>query len=58
MIEAQGGDPRIVDEPDRLPLAKIEQPVPSPAYGVVARIDAEGVGYAAVQPWLRLVGGF
>jgi pyrimidine-nucleoside phosphorylase len=48
MIEAQGGDPRIVDEPDRLPRAKIEQPVPSPADGVVARIDAEGIGYAAL----------
>jgi len=48
MIEAQGGDPRVVDEPARLPLAKIEQPVPADADGVVTHIDAEGIGYAAI----------
>ncbi|HLW48852.1 MAG TPA: thymidine phosphorylase [bacterium] len=48
MIDAQGGDPRVVDEPDRLPLAEMEQPVAAPADGFVTHIDAEAVGYAAI----------
>jgi pyrimidine-nucleoside phosphorylase len=48
MIEAQGGDPRVVEDPGRLPLAKLEQAVAAPADGFVTHIDAEAIGYAAI----------
>ena len=48
MIEAQGGDPEVVEHPERLPRAKLEQPVPAPADGFVTAIDAEAIGYAAI----------
>jgi thymidine phosphorylase len=48
MIEAQGGDPEVVEHPERLPTAKLEQPVPAPADGFVTAIDAEEIGYAAI----------
>jgi pyrimidine-nucleoside phosphorylase len=48
MIEAQGGDPRVADDPERLPKAKTEQAVPAPAEGFVTHIDAEAIGYAAI----------
>ena len=48
MIEAQGGDPEVVDHPERLPQAKTERPVPAPADGFITAIDAEGIGYAAI----------
>jgi pyrimidine-nucleoside phosphorylase len=48
MIEAQGGDPRVVEDPQRLPGAKVEQAVAAPADGFVTHIDAEAIGYAAI----------
>jgi pyrimidine-nucleoside phosphorylase len=48
MIEAQGGDPRVVAEPTRLAVAPVEVMVPAPRDGVVARIDALAVGLASV----------
>jgi pyrimidine-nucleoside phosphorylase len=48
MIEAQGGDPEVVEHPERLPRAEMEQPVPAPADGFVTAIDAEAIGYAAI----------
>lgn len=48
MIEAQGGDPDVVEHPERLPRAKFEQPVPARADGFVTAIDAEAIGYAAI----------
>jgi len=48
MIEAQGGDPEVVEHPERLPRAKMERPVPAPADGFVTGIDAETIGYAAI----------
>lgn len=48
MIGAQGGDPRVVDDPGRLPQATVEQAVAAPADGVVTGIDAEAIGYAAI----------
>lgn len=47
-IEAQGGDPRVVDEPQRLLQPARTVSVPSPATGIVAAIDAELVGRAAM----------
>lgn len=48
MISAQGGDARVVDEPDRLPAARLRRDVPAPASGWVAAIDTEALGRAAV----------
>lgn len=48
MVEAQGGDPRAVDDPARLPAAPVRIPVASPASGVVTRIHAEALGFAAM----------
>ncbi len=47
-IEAQGGDARVVDEPERLARAERTVAVPSPATGIVAAVDAELVGRAAM----------
>ena len=48
MIEAQGGDPDVVERPQRLPRAALERPVPASADGFVTAIDAEAIGYAAI----------
>ncbi len=47
-VEAQGGDPRAVDDPARLPRAPIRLAVPAPAGGTVHRLDALAVGQACV----------
>ncbi len=48
IVDAQGGDARVVDDPDRLPRASRVVDVPAPATGVVEAIDAEAVGLAAM----------
>jgi pyrimidine-nucleoside phosphorylase/thymidine phosphorylase len=48
IVTAQGGDPRAVDEPGRLPQAATRLDVPSPASGVVEAIDAEALGLASM----------
>jgi len=48
IIEAQGGDPRVMDEPDRLPQPVVREMFAAPADGVVIGLDAELVGRAAV----------
>jgi len=49
LVEAQGGDPRVVDEPERLPSAAVRRDVPSPRSGAVSRLDARALGWAAVE---------
>jgi pyrimidine-nucleoside phosphorylase len=49
MVAAQGGDPTVARDPSRLPQAPIHLPVPAPAAGVVAAIDALAVGVAATR---------
>ncbi|MBV9279387.1 MAG: thymidine phosphorylase, partial [Chloroflexi bacterium] len=44
MVEWQGGDPRVVDDPGILPRARDVVPVPSPMGGYVRGIDARQVG--------------
>lgn len=46
-VEAQGGDPHVVDQPDLLPSAPVRLDVPAPAGGWLAAVDAERVGLAA-----------
>jgi pyrimidine-nucleoside phosphorylase/thymidine phosphorylase len=48
IVAAQGGDPRALRDPERLPRAPERYDVPAPAAGFVAEIDAEAVGLAAV----------
>ena len=48
MIEAQGGDPRVVADRSRLAIASDEIVIESPADGYVLRADALEIGRAAV----------
>ncbi len=48
MVEAQGGDPAVVQDPGRLARAPIIEAVPSPHDGVVEGVDAELLGNAAI----------
>ena len=48
-IVAQGGDLAYVDNPDRLPQARIVEALPAPRSGYVAGIDAMEVGLTAAQ---------
>ncbi|MDE2489236.1 MAG: thymidine phosphorylase [Elusimicrobia bacterium] len=48
MVKAQGGDPRVVDEPDRLPKARRARTVRALRDGWVTRLDARRVGHAGV----------
>lgn len=48
VIEEQGGDPRIVDDLTRLPIADVLQEVPSPRKGIVRSIRARSIGQAAM----------
>ena len=49
LIEAQGGDPRVCDEPSRLPQPKLLREVRAQRGGIVTVLDAEQVGLAAVE---------
>jgi pyrimidine-nucleoside phosphorylase len=49
MVEAQGGDPRVVDRPARLPRAAVVEPVTAEAAGVVSRVEPRAVGHAIVE---------
>src|SRR5262249_27872234 len=48
VVEAQGGDPRAIDDPGRLPAAKIRRDVPAPRAGVVRSLRARPVGQATM----------
>lgn len=48
MVEAQGGEPRVVDDPwSVLPAAPVTLPVVSGASGFLATVDAEAIGRAS-----------
>jgi pyrimidine-nucleoside phosphorylase len=48
MIQAQGGDPRVVDEPEQvLPSAPVRRPITAERAGTLAAVDAEGLGRAS-----------
>jgi len=48
IIEAQGGDPHVVDDVSRLPQVKQRHLVQAPRSGYLARMDAELIGRASV----------
>lgn len=47
-VAAQGGEPRVGDDPGLLPQAAYRLPVPAPRDGFIQRIDAEVVGLSAM----------
>jgi pyrimidine-nucleoside phosphorylase len=48
MISAQGGDPRVVDDPHGLlPRAPVVRPLVAPSRGYLAAVDAEALGRAS-----------
>lgn len=49
LVEAQGGDVRYVDEPDRLPVAPIIETVVAPKGGFLLGINAREVGETSVE---------
>ena len=49
MVEAQGGDARVVDEPGRLPQAKLKVPLVAAHAGFVQDVDAMDVALAALR---------
>lgn len=49
LVEAQGGDVRYVDDPDRLPTAKYITDVGAPRAGYLATVDAREVGETVVE---------
>ncbi|HEY8505839.1 MAG TPA: thymidine phosphorylase [Gemmataceae bacterium] len=53
IVERQGGDVRVIDDPARLPAAPNREPVRADRAGFVTGLDAEALGHAAV----RLGGG-
>ncbi len=48
MVHAHGGDVRAVDDPSRLPRAKVTLPIAATSSGVVEAIDALELGLASV----------
>jgi pyrimidine-nucleoside phosphorylase len=49
LVERQGGDPRVLDEPGRLPAAPVLAVLKAPASGWLAGLDARQIGLAAVE---------
>ena len=47
LVAAQGGDPRVADDPAALPASAIQAPLPSPSDGWVHGVDALGAALAA-----------
>ncbi|MBN2192188.1 MAG: thymidine phosphorylase [Polyangiaceae bacterium] len=48
MVAAHGGDPRVVEDPARLPRAPERVPVPAPVSGTVAAIDPRELALVAL----------
>ncbi|MES1165155.1 MAG: thymidine phosphorylase [Verrucomicrobiota bacterium] len=46
-VRLQGGDPRVIDDPRRLPVARHTRVIRAPRSGFVARVDAGLLGRAA-----------
>jgi pyrimidine-nucleoside phosphorylase len=48
MVEAQGGDPRVIDDPEgMLPAAPVRRPILSGRAGTLAAVEAEALGRAS-----------
>jgi pyrimidine-nucleoside phosphorylase/thymidine phosphorylase len=49
LVEAQGGDPRCIEDPSRLPRPKAVRELRADRSGYLVALDAEAVGLAAVE---------
>jgi pyrimidine-nucleoside phosphorylase len=49
MVEAQGGDGSVIEDPDRLPKAELVETILAPRGGYLAKVDALQVGLAALH---------
>jgi pyrimidine-nucleoside phosphorylase len=49
IVVAQGGDGRVIDEPARLPQARLQVRVPAPRAGTVEDVDAMEIALAALR---------
>ncbi len=49
LVAAQGGDVTQVDDPGRLPQAKLVEPMLAERAGYIAGLDTEAIGWAAVR---------
>jgi pyrimidine-nucleoside phosphorylase len=48
MVAAQGGDPRVVDDPSVLPAPRRRLDVPAPQSGIVQELSAHKIGHATM----------
>jgi pyrimidine-nucleoside phosphorylase len=48
LVEAQGGDPRLVDQPELLPQAQRVESLRAPQDGTVAGLDTRALGWSSV----------
>lgn len=48
IVEAQGGNPAVLDDPALLPQAPVRRVLEAPSAGFIDRVDARAVGQAAV----------
>nr|WP_242605031.1 thymidine phosphorylase [Chloroflexus aurantiacus] len=46
MVINQGGDPEVIDHPERLPVAPVQVDLPAPRAGFVTAIDGQALGLA------------
>lgn len=49
LVEAQGGDPTVVDDPSRLPSAPVRETVHASTTGVVQAISPRPLGYGVIE---------
>jgi pyrimidine-nucleoside phosphorylase len=50
MVESQGGDPRVVDDPEGiLPAAPVRRPIEAAMSGTLVGVDAESLGRASAD---------
>jgi thymidine phosphorylase len=49
MVQLQGGDPKSIVSPNRLPTASHQKAVPSPRSGFVSGIETESIGVASMR---------
>ncbi len=49
LVAAQGGEVGVVEQPERLPTAKLIVGVPAPRAGYLSRVDAREIGLSAVD---------
>jgi pyrimidine-nucleoside phosphorylase len=48
-VEAQGGDPRVAEDPDRLPSAPVRRALQAPRRAWIARLPAHAIGEELVE---------